>query len=410
MNSQERFRRVIVFGFLCVTAVSLPTLTAQSGGPQRGTAPSVTVLKAPDFWGEFAIWGSTGSDRGGHIFFGMTSNDDRGDGSAHLFELNPATSAFTDKGDVVSELKRLNLRRPGETQMKIHSRIVVGADGLQYFASMDETGEKEDGSRLPTWGGHLWRRSASGAWEHLAATPQALIGVASGGPYIYALGYFNHVVFQFDTRNKRVRSAAVGAAGGHVSRNFFADNRGHVFVPRTAGQGKAVQASLVELDADLHEVGSLPMPAYFPPGADDSHGIVAIVPDDDNGWYFATATGRLYHERPGAPLFTLEDLGWMHPAGSRYTPSLFRAAGSGTLYAIAAPSYEGSRRYDWVARRADGRTTVATLPYGNVQDFSGGANLYGSMTQDADGRFYVVGTMSYKPVILQIRPAAENMN
>jgi hypothetical protein len=28
--------------------------------------------------------------------------------------------------------------------------------------------------------------------------------------------------------------------------------------------------------------------------------------------------------------------------------------------------------------------------------------LYGSMTHDSNGRFYVVGTMSYKPVILQV--------
>src|SRR5262245_11154499 len=101
--------------------------------------PRVRILKPPDFPGEYAIWGATGVDRSGHIFFGMTSNDTRGSGSAHLFELNPASDTFTDRGEVVAELERLQLRRPGETQMKIHSRIVQAIDGYQYFSSMDET-------------------------------------------------------------------------------------------------------------------------------------------------------------------------------------------------------------------------------------------------------------------------------
>jgi hypothetical protein len=395
-------------GLLALVLLPL-TLSAQSKAPQAGTAPSVTILKAPDFWGEFAIWGSTGFDRNGHVFFGMTSNDERGEGSAHLFELNPTTGAFTDRGDVVSELKRLNLRRPGETQMKIHSRIVIGADGLQYFASMDETGEKGDGSRLPTWGGHLWRRSATGVWEHLAATPQALIGVAAGGPYIYALGYFNHVLFQFDTRSKRLRSVPIGAIAGHVSRNFFADDRGHVFVPRVEGGGGApATARLVELDAELKEIGSQPLAQYFESEPGDAHGIIATVPDGEGGWYFTTAVGRLYHERPGAGAagFALADLGFLHPAGFRYPSSLFRNERTGTLYAVAAPNHNGTTTFEWITRRVDGTTTVAVLPYGSGP-FPAGALLYGSITHDADGRFYAVGSMSYKPVILQIRPAAE---
>src|SRR5205814_475114 len=114
---------------------------AQSTSPAP-SSPRVRVLKPPDFWGEFAIWGATGFDRAGHIFLGMTSNDDRGSGSAHLFEFDPATEAFTDRGNVVAELERLGLRRAHETQMKIHSRIVQASDGYLYFASMDETGEE----------------------------------------------------------------------------------------------------------------------------------------------------------------------------------------------------------------------------------------------------------------------------
>ena len=78
----------------------------------------------------------------------------------------------------------------------------------------------------------------------MKATPEALIAVATGGPYVYSLGYFNHVLYQFDTRTKRIRSVAVGAAGGHVSRNFFVDDRGHAFVSRVTRSGSG------ELGAD----------------------------------------------------------------------------------------------------------------------------------------------------------------
>jgi hypothetical protein len=370
---------------------------------QQTDGPSVAaVVPSPDFWGAFAIWGSTGVDKSGHIFVGVTSNDD-GSASAHLFELDPASWKYTDRGNVIAELERLGLRRPREKQMKIHSRIVIGADGLQYFASMDESGEAEDGSRLPTWGGHLWRRNLTGRWEHLAATPEALIAVANGGPFIYALGYFNHVLYQFDTRSKRIRSVTVGSVGGHVSRNFLADDRGHVFVPRVArSAAAAVTATLIEFDADLKEIGGQPLAEYFEAAPDDSHGIVGISPDGSGGWFFTTAKGRLYHEEPaGAGPSKVTDLGWMHPGGARYPSALFRG-NDGTLYALAGPSHNASQTYEWITRSPNGRTGVAPFPFGAAKLLPANANLYGSMSQDSAGRLYVVGVMGYKPLVLQV--------
>ncbi len=348
----------------------------------------VKVLKPQDFWGEYAIWGATGFDRAGHIFFGMTSNDDRGSGSAHLFEFDPATERFTDRGNVVSELERLGLRRPGETQMKIHSRIVTAVDGYQYFASMDESGENDDGSKLPTWGGHLWRRGPSGTWEHLKATPEALIAVATGGPYVYALGYFNHVLYQFDTRTKRIRSVTVGAVGGHVSRNFFVDERGHAFVSRiaagAAGAADGGTGRIRHRTEGSRQPGRSTSTSRVALG--DSHGIVATTPDGDGGWYFTTGKGRLYRETPeSAGSFKLSDLGWIHPAGSRYPASMFRNEQTGTVYAVAMPSHNGGRTFEWIRRLSDGKTTVAPFPYGDVRDFPGDTLVYGSMTRDAAG-------------------------
>lgn len=377
--------------------------TAQQPAPAE--SPSVRVIALPDFWGASVIWGATGSDRRGHIWLGITSNDEK-TGSAHLFEFDPATDVVVDRGNVVAELERLRLRRPGERQMKIHSRIVEMPDGHLYFSSMDESGENPDGSTLPTWGGHLWRLRRPGfTWEHLAKTSEALIAVAGGGPFVYALGYFNHVLYQFDTRTRAVRSVSVGSAGGHVSRNFFADDRGHVFVPRTVKAGDKPSAVLVELDSQLKEVSNYPLPDYFERGLDDSHGIVAAHSDGHGGWFFATGKGKLYQVEPvpGGPS-RLVDRGWFHPTGARYVASMFRDERDARLYGVAMSSNSGNRRFEWITRRPDGTAAIASLPYADIQEFPHGALLYGSAARDRSGRFYVAGSMRYKPLLLQITP------
>ncbi|MFN8065235.1 MAG: hypothetical protein U0P82_10600 [Vicinamibacterales bacterium] len=391
-----------------------PTVHAQSAAPpivvrSRGTSPSVRVLRTPEFWGSYAIWGAVSNDARGHIWVGVTSNDD-GSASAHLYEFDPASSTFTDRGNVVAELERLKIRRPGEKQMKIHSRIVEAADGYLYFASMDETGEDDNGSKLPTWGGHLWRmRNVAGAqWEHLAATPEALIAVAGGGPYIYAEGYFNHVIYQFDTRTKKIRSVTAGAAGGHVSRNFFVDGRGHAFVARVTETAGRLAAFLVEYDTELTELGAAPLPEYFERGRDDSHGIVSVHPGADGHWYFATGKGRLYEmvPSPSGPA-AVRDLGWFHPAGSRYVATMFRDEQSGALFGVALPGSYGGDELEFVRRMPEGRAALSVFPFGDAPRFPTGALVYGSMAHDTAGRFYAVGTMSYKPFVLQITPAPQ---
>jgi hypothetical protein len=381
----------------------VPSQAPKSSEGVTARSPLVEVLKPPDYWGAYAIWGATGNDAQGHVWIGITSNDDSS-ASAHLYEFDPDANTFADRGNVVAELQRLGLRRPGEKQMKIHSRIVVAQDGYQYFSSMDETGEAEDGSKLPTWGGHLWRRGRTTGWEHLAATREALIAVATGGPYVYALGYFNQVLYQFDTRTRRLRSVAAGAIGGHVSRNFFVDARGHAFVSRiTRTNGNQASASLVEFDPALTELGAQPLAEYFEAAPDDSHGIVAVHPGPNGVWFFATGKGRLYQIEPRPTgTATLTDLGWFHPGGPRYVASMFRDDRSGALYGVASHSGNGDQQFEWITHVPNGLVTAAPFPYGNTPQFPNGALLYGSMTRDAKGRFYVVGSMNYKPVILRV--------
>lgn len=391
---------------LALLVVSLFFASARHGAQrtpaiEEAARHVVQSLDVPDIRGAFAVWGATGADSRGHIWIGVSTQDPLA-ASAHLLELSPESGELADRGNVVAELQRLGLARAGERQMKIHSRIVEGGDGHLYFASMDETGERADGSQLPTWGGHLWRLRA-GRWEHLAGTPEALIAVAAGGPFVYALGYFNHVLYQFDTRSGQLKKTVVGSAGGHVSRNFFADGRGHVFVPRVARTGAALSAFLVELDQQLTPVAETPLRDYFDRGLEDSHGIVAVHPAPGGSWFFATSKGRLYRVTPASEgAADVGDAGWFHPAGPRYVASMFRDDRSGALHGVAAPTNYGSRTFEWVTRTEDGRSTAVPFRYEESGLFPANALLYGSISRDRAGRMYVVGTMRSKPLVLRI--------
>ena len=75
-----------VLSVVLVVVVALVSAASSQKPPQparemaRDAVPdsTVRVLTLPDFWGAYAIWGSSGADSGGRIWFGVTSNDARG--------------------------------------------------------------------------------------------------------------------------------------------------------------------------------------------------------------------------------------------------------------------------------------------------------------------------------------------
>jgi len=272
---------------------------------------------------------------------------------------------------------------------------------------MDEQGEDEDGSRLPTWGGHLWRmRLPERTWEHLHATPEALIAVAGSGRHVYALGYFGHVVYHFDCATEAVDSIRVGAVEGHVSRNFVADRRGHVYVPRLRYDNSAkARATLVELDPKLAEIAETPLEHYLSKGPTESHGIVAYQPLADGSIAFATDVGFLYRIVPpsesavadrGAAAIEpapakIESVSWLHPEGESYASSMFTYDGERYLASIAVRSKNSG--FEWVVRDmllelASTRPLNVPGPDGQPAETT---RLYGSVTRDDQGNFYVVG-------------------
>ncbi len=297
--------------------------------------------------------------------------------------------------------------------MKIRSKISEAADGWLYFASMDEKGEAEDGSRLPIWGSHLWRcRPDGGAWEHLAAVPEGLIAVAVGGRFVYALGLFEHIVYQFDTETGGLRRHRVGSVGGHVSRNILADSRGHVYVPRlrqlispeVAEQRHIppearLEATLVELDSSLRELRETPLADYVNTDRWADHGIVGFTHLRDGSIAFTTSRGGLHRIFPAAdgPAAVVA-LGWFHPDGDSYAPTLFTYDGRESLIGLA----KRSSGWDWVYYPlSHGRSVATPFPPAVVPS---DALLYGSEARDDAGAFFVVGQEDGAPVALRLIP------
>jgi hypothetical protein len=325
-----------------------------------------------------------------------------------LFEYDPAADSWHAHGRVVDRMKAAGLYREGEDQAKIHSKIVPAEDGWLYFASTDEEGEKEDGTQLPRWGSRLWRiHPLRHTWEHIAHVPEGLIAVSGVGRFVYALGYWGHILYQYDTTTRSMRRVAVGSVGGHVSRNFLADVRGHAYVPRvTRRDGKAAVA-LVEYDSDLKELAATPLEFYLEKGepVESNFGISGIAYLPDARMIFATHPGHLYLvEYKGAGSATVKSVGWLHPNGKAEASSLFYMGGDTLIAGIA----RRNGRLEWVTSDlSSGRAVAFPLDTKGLKDVI----LYGSLSRDNNGRAYVVGRTAAgqgetRPLVLQIVPAS----
>lgn len=359
--------------------------------PASFKVPSIEHLPIPAITGVDAVWGATGRDDSGRIYFGASTHGDTPP-NAYLFRYDPGLRIVEPQGDVVAELKRAGFDQPGQGQNKLHSKIYEADDGYLYFSSFDERGESDH--NLPSWGGHLWRKATDGeGWQHILATPEALIAVNTDGRAVYALGYWEHVLYRYDTASGVVTSTRVGAPPGHVSRNFLVDYRGHAFVPRVTdlGQGES-EAILVEYDNTLSEVGSNPLPDYVYGDLRKTQGIVAYTPLRDERIAFIAGRGGLYllSPRNGAAA-ELRYLGKMHPDGDASIKNLFTGDGLRFLFAAGRAEWRGAP-WEWIIYELETQTPGA-LP---MDENLGVAEprfmqVYGSATKDDFGAFYVAG-------------------
>lgn len=393
-----------------------------AAGPDPWASPAVELLHLDGVTGSGAIWGASGRDDSGNIWLGVSPR--HGKGSARLYQLAPGASTAMDRGAVETQLRQQGIGPVQARQGKIHSRIVQADDGYLYFTSMDERGERADGSAPPRWGSHLWRVKAPDyRWEHLLAVPEGLIAVSGVGRWIYALGYWGHKLYQYDTDSGRVRSVTVGSVGGHISRNFLSDRAGHAYVPRLRSaatppdhtgwvpyrDGDELISSLVEFDSDLNIVNETPLQHYVPAHGDPAgnHGIIGLAWMGDGSMVFVTHRGYLYriYPRRGKPA-------WVVEAGrfgsGAYAPSLFSIDGSRWLAGASR-----GKPWQWVVHDLESgqsRSTPLALPrIWNLQ-------LYGSVTRDDSGNFYLLGQGSLaddrqgnrSPLLLRVKPAVQS--
>ena len=136
----------------------------------------------------------------------------------------------------------------------------------------------------------------------------------------------------------------------------------------------------------------------------ESHGLTGIVYLADGSMLFTTSLGTLYRIDPakkGPAKVTLID--WFHPRGTAYAPSLFTFAGKRYVCGIARRPKEA---FEWVVFDLETKRSVATpleLP-GKVGSYH---VLYGSVTRDGDGRFYIVGShrdeKGVHPLVFRVR-------
>lgn len=374
------------------------------------STPVLTEISVPEFQGANSIWGATGRDDEGHVWLGVSVS---GKAAARLVEYNPELDRFIDHGDVVSALQTAGIYREGEEQKKIHSKIIQMDDGWLYFASMDETGERADTGQLPRWGSHFWRyRPSAGHWQHLFSAPEGLIAVSGVGRWVYALGYWGHVLYQYDTRTGETRHIRVGSEGGHISRNLVADKNGHVYVPKVkyinlnpqmekdaAATDRLLIVMLVEYDQDLNKIQSTPLTHYADEGKPlASHGITSLSYLADGSIIFGTHVGYLYRILPAdkGPA-TVSELGWLHPDGKSYNPSLFPLDGKRYLAGITRRRGKGYQLFRYDIER--GESQAVDLEFPDYRHLI----LYGSNTRDNKGRGYVVGRRDgNRPLMFQL--------
>ena len=376
--------------------------------PHPASAPEVVEIWVPRVTNGDAIWGATGRDDDGKIWYAVSAAD-VGRRSAQLFELDPSSSESHDRGNALEQLQSTQFGTAAIDQAEIRTRIIQADDGHLYFASMESTDEGQLGRELPTEPSHLWRlRRPDNLWEHVHAVPERLVSLAGVGRWMYALGDVGQVLYQYDVQTGQVHSVRVGSIEAHVTSRILTDERGHAFVPRPVRDTASgdVTVELIEFDEKLIEVGKTHLEHYLDGRPATSRGIVATVYLADRSIVFATQFGYLYRitAQPDGPAI-VDALGWLHPKGRAEVAGLFTY--SGQKYVVGAGRHADGD-YEWLVfdLTSNGgqatRFTLADLISPSVLDF----HLFGSITQDDRNCFYLAGRFrreqGWQPLLLRV--------
>jgi hypothetical protein len=405
--------------------IDLPTVIERSYEARIGTAfdtadsPPITGVAATEVElpaeGGDSIWGALGVTAETDVWVGISGSGSKG---GQLLSLTAVDNVARSRGSVVDQRSPDQSPEANQNQKKIHSRIREADDGFVYFTSMDETGESWPDNRLPQYGGRLWRlRPGQEAWEQVMTTPEALIALETTGRYVYALGYWGHVLYQYDTYSGGTKRLQIGSDCGHVSRNFLVDLREHVYVPKvvskpgsTECRAEDMTVSLAEVSATMQLVAEHALPDYLgKSAAHHSQGITAYAYRQDESIVFSTMNGDLYHliAHGGQPALILP-LGNMLPETKSQVTNLVSLDGKSLLGAAVVLRGKQQKGLHWLVhdtRTIDTRAIPINLP-ADLQQFKA-MLLYGSGIRDGQGHVYVGGRIQHqngriRPLLLRL--------
>ncbi|MDB4543022.1 hypothetical protein N9241_02145 [bacterium] len=405
--------------------IDTPTIIERSYEARIGTAfdtpdsPPITGVVATEIElpaeGGDSIWGALGVTAETNVWAGISGSGSKG---GQLLSLKAVDNVARSRGSVADQRIPDQSPEANQTQSKIHSRIREADDGFVYFTSMDETNESWRDKQLPQYGGRLWRlKPGQKAWEQVMTTPEALIALETTGRYVYALGYWGHVLYQFDTSSGRTERLQIGSDCGHVSRNFLVDLREHVYVPKvvskpgsTECRAEDMTVSLVEVSPTMQVVAAHALPDYLGiSAAHQSQGITAYAYRQDESIIFSTMNGDLYHLiAHGRQPALILPLGNMLPGTKSKVTNLVSLDGKSLLGAAVMLRGKQEKGLHWLVHdtsTTDTRTIPINLP-ADLQPFKA-VLLYGSGIRDGQGHVYVGGRIQHqsgriRPLLLRL--------
>jgi hypothetical protein len=362
-----------------------------------------------------SIWGALGVTTTTDVWVGISGSGSKG---GQLLSLTAVDNVARSRGSAVDQRSPGQSQEANQHQNKIHSRIREADDGFVYFTSMNETGESWRDNRLPQYGGRLWRlQPEKKAWEQVMTTPEALIALETTGRYVYALGYWGHVLYQFDTQSGRTERLQIGSDCGHVSRNFLVDLREHAYVPKvisktgsTECRAEDMVVSLAEVSPTMQVIAEHALPDYLGnTTAHQSQGITAYAYRQDTSIIFSNMNGDLYHliAHGDQPALVLP-LGKLLPGAKSQITNLVNLDGKSLLGAAAVLRGKHEKGLHWLVHDTSTMDTEAipiNLPP-DLQQFKA-ILLYGSGIRDGQGHAYVGGRIQHqdgkiRPLLLRL--------
>jgi hypothetical protein len=373
-----------------------------------------TEVELPAEGGD-SIWGALGITAGTEVWVAISGSGSRG---AQLVSLTADDNVVHSRGSVVDQPSPGQSTAANLSQKKIHSRIRQADDGFVYFTSMDETGESWPDNRLPLYGGRLWRlKHGQAAWEQVTTAPEALIALETTGRYVYALGYWGHVLYQFDTYSGRTEQLKIGSDCGHVSRNLLVDLREHAYVPKVISKPGSTECraddmtvSLAEVSPTMEVVAEHALPDYLgKSAAHQSQGITAYAYRQDESIVFSTMNGDLYHliANGNQPALIIP-LGNILPEAKSQVTNLVSLDGRSLLGTAVMLRGKELKGLHWLVHdmRTISTTTIPINLPADLQAFKA-MLLYGSGIRDEQGHVYVGGRIQHqdgriRPLLLRL--------